>query len=438
MFITKKYLSRRKVLRGLGTSVALPFLDAMVPAATAIAQTAAAPRPLMGYFYLPHGAIMSDWTPDAAGSDFDLKPILKPFEAYRDYLTIVSGLDNKPAQSSAVHAITPGTWLTCAAPRRSHAPSVGISADQIAANYIGQDTPLPSIEVATEEKGGASACDGTYGCTIGTTISFSSATTPLPMEYNPKKFLTKLFGEGDTDEERSMIANDYKSLLDMVADETNSLKKSLGASDKAMLDNYLTSVREIERRVEKLENQDMSQYEMPEMPVGIPNFDEHIELMLDMITLAYQAGMTRVVSFMLAAEVSQQAYPHIGIPDAFHPLSHHNNNPVSLQKLSQLQTWHSDVLAKFVGKLKDIPDGENSLLDNAILTYGSNMSNSNAHNNFPLPMAVIGKGAGTIKGNQHLKVADHTPIANLHLTLLQRAGIPIESPGDSNGTFAEV
>jgi hypothetical protein len=438
MFITRKHLSRRTVLRGAGATVALPFLEAMVPAATALAQTAAAPRPLMGYFYLPHGAIMSDWTPDKAGVDFELKPILKPFEPVRDYLTIVSGLDNKPAQSSAVHAITPGTWLTCAPPRRSHAPYVGISADQVAASHISQDTPLPSIEVATEEKGGASACDGTYGCTVGTTISFSSPSTPLPMEYNPKKFLTKLFGEGSTESERAMIASDYKSLLDMVAGEANTLKKSLGASDRAMLDNYLTSVREIERRVSNLQNRDMSQFDLPDMPVGIPAFDEHLRLMLDMITLAYQGGMTRVVSFMLAAEVSQQAYPHIGIPDAFHPLSHHNNSAASIAKLSKLQTWHSQVLADFAGRLKDIPDGENSLLDNAIFLYGSNMSNSNAHNNFPLPSAVIGKGAGTIRGNQHLVYADHTPIANLHLTLLQRAGVPVESHGDSTGTFAEV
>jgi hypothetical protein len=438
MFLTKKYLSRRHLLRAAGTSIALPFLDAMVPAATALAQTAAAPRPRMGFFYLPHGAIMRDWTPDIIGSDFELKPILKPFEPFKDKLTIVSGLGNKPAVSSAVHAITPGTWLSCAPPRRSHAPFGGVTADQVAAKHIGQDTALPSIEVATEEKGGSAACDGTYGCSFGNTIAFSSATTPLPMEYSPKKFFAKLFGEGSNDTERAMIADDYQSLLDMVASEAGTLKKSLGASDRAMLDNYLDSVREIERRVQNLESRDLSIYELPELPAGIPNFDERINLMFDMIALAYQANMTRVVSFMMAAEVSNQAYNHIGIPDAFHPLSHHNNTPASLDKLSKLQTWHSEVIARFASKLATIPDGENTLLENSILLYGSNMSNSNAHDHFPLPSVVLGRGAGTIKGGQHLKYDDHTPLSNLLLTLLQRAGVPVEQHGDSTGIFADV
>ncbi|MGA0804903.1 MAG: DUF1552 domain-containing protein [Pseudohongiellaceae bacterium] len=438
MFITRKHLSRRHLLRAAGTSIALPFLDAMVPAATALAQTAAAPKPRMGFFYLPHGAIMRDWTPDAVGKDFELKSILRPFEPFRDQLTIVSGLGNKPAVSSAVHAITPGTWLSCAPPRRSHAPFGGITADQVAAQYIGQDTALPSIEVATEEKGGSAACDGTYGCSFGNTIAFSSATTPLPMEYSPKKFFAKLFGEGRNDAERAMIADDYQSLLDMVASEANTLKKSLGASDRAMLDNYLDSVREIERRVQNLESRDLSVYELPELPAGIPNFDERISLMFDMIALAYQANMTRVVSFMMAAEVSNQAYNHIGIPDAFHPLSHHNNAAASLDKLSKLQTWHSEVIARFLGKLQAIPDGENNLLENSIFLYGSNMSNSNNHDHFPLPSIVLGRGAGAIKGGQHLKYDDHTPLANLLLTLLQRAGVPVEQHGDSTGTFAEV
>ena len=438
MFITKKHLARRTVLRGLGTSIALPFLDAMVPAATALAQTAAAPKPRMGFFYLPHGAVMKNFTPEQTGSDFALSPILQPFEPFRQYLTVVSGLDNKSARSGAVHAITPGTWLSCVPPRRSNAPFGGITADQIAAQYIGQDTAMPSLEVATEEKGGSSACDGTYGCSFGNTISFSSPTSPLPMEYSTKKFLAKLFGEGSSDQERAMISNDYKSMLDMVRDETSVLKRSLGASDQLMLDGYLDSVREIERRVHNVETRDMSQFELPEMPVGIPNFDEHINLMFDMIALAYQANMTRVVSFMMAAEVSSQAYTHIGIPDAFHPLSHHNNNPANLAKLTQLQTWHSSVIARFLGKLATMPDGENTILDNSIFLYGGNMSNSNNHDHYPLPTVVLGGGAGTIRGNQHLSFDNQEPLANLLLTLLQRAGIPIEQHGDSTGPMAAI
>ena len=438
MFITKKHLSRRTVLRGLGTSIALPFLDAMVPAATAIAQTAAAPKPRMGFFYIPHGAIMRDWTPDTTGSDFDFKPILKPFEPFRDMVTVVSGLDNKPAQSSAVHAITPGTWLTCTPPRRTDAPYVGISADQVAVQHIGQDTAIPSIEVSTEDKGGASACDGTYGCTVGTTISFSNPTTPLPMEFSVKKFFAKLFGEGRTDAERAGIANDYLSLLDMVSEETSSLKKGLGAADRAMLDNYLTSVREIERRVHKLEDRDLSIYELPDIPVGIPDFEERTKLMFDMIALAYQSNMTRIITFMLAAEVSQQAYNHIGVPDAFHPLSHHNNNPDAINRLARIQTWHSQTIADFMAKLAELPDGENTILENSIFLYGSNMSNSNSHNNFPLPSVVLGRGAGAFKGNRHLVYQDHTPIANLLLTLLQGSGVAVDSHGDSTGIFSEL
>lgn len=438
MFITKKHLSRRHVLRGLGTAIALPFLDAMVPAATAIAQTAAAPKPRMGFFYLPHGAIMRDWTPDTVGADFDFKPILKPFEPFRQHVTVVSGLDNKPARSSAVHAITPGTWLSCTPPRRSNAPFMAATCDQVAAQHIGQDTAFPSIEVAAEEKGGSAACDGTYGCSFGNTISFSSPTSPLPMEYSTKKFFAKLFGEGTNDSERALIADDYKSLLDMVRGEANDLKRSLGAGDQARLDAYLDSVREIERRVRNNESRDLSIYELPEIPVGIPDFDEQIRLQFDMIALAFQANMTRVVSFMMAAEVSNQAYPHIGIPDAFHPLSHHNNAEASLVKLSQLQTWHSQMMADFIGKLAELPDGENSVLDNSIFLYGSNMSNSNAHDHYPLPTVVLGRGAGTIKGNQHLKFDNQEPIANLQLTLLQRAGIAIEQHGDSTGTFEAV
>ncbi len=438
MFITKKHLSRRTVLRGLGTSIALPFLDAMVPAATAIAKTAAAPKPRMGYFYLPHGAVMKDLTPTIVGKDFEFTPILKGFEPYRKYVTVVSGLDNKSARSGAVHAITPGTWLSCVAPRRSNAPFGGITADQVAAKHIGQSTAMPSLEVATEEKGGSSACDGTYGCSFGNTISFSSPTSPLPMEYSTKKFFAKLFGEGRSDQERARIAGDYKSLLDMVKEETGSLKKSLGAADQVILDGYLDSVHEIERRVHNVETRDLSMYELPNIPVGIANFDEHINLMFDMIALSYQADMTRVVSFMMAAEVSAQAYTHIGIPDAFHPLSHHNNNATNLSKLAKLQGWHVDVFARFMGKLAKMQEGDNTILDNSIFLYGGNMSNSNNHDHYPLPTVVLGGGAGKIKGNQHLKFDNQEPLANLHLTLLQRAGVPVESHGDSTGTFEAV
>ena len=448
MFITKKHLSRRTLLRAGGASIGLPLLSAMVPAATALAQTAAAARPRMGFFYLPHGAVMNNsslgaemnrWTPDIEGRDFDLKPILEPFAPVKDYLTVVSGLGNKPAESSAVHAIVPATWLSCEHPRQSHAPYAAVTIDQIAAKHIGQDTPLPSLEVATEEEGGGAACDGTYGCSYGRTISFRTPTTPMPMEFDPRKAFEKIFGRGNNAEQRKEVSDDYKSLLDMVSAEANDLRRKLGAEDRTLVDDYLDSVREIERRVVLLEQRDLSSIDLPDVPVARPDFDALLRLMFDLITAAFQANMTRITSFMMAAEVSNQPYTHVGIPDAFHPLSHHNENKGSMEKLVVVQRYHTQVFVEFLQKLAEIPDGDGgSVLDNSIFLYGSNMSNSNSHNNFPLPTLVLGGGAGSIKGHQHLRYPDRTPLANLLLTLLVRAGVPVDSVGDSTGELSEV
>ncbi len=438
MYIRKKHLSRRTMLQGVGAAVSLPFLEAMVPAGTALAQTAAAPKPRMGYFYLPHGAIMDRWTPETAGRDYVMPEILSPMERHRAYLTVVSNLDNKSAVSSAVHAITPGTWLSCAPPRRSHAPYVGTTADQVAAAHIGQDTKQPSVEAAIEARGGDSACDGTYGCSVGNTISFRNPTTPLPMEYSPRKFFATLFGRGATKDERDEIAEDFRSVLDMIGGEAKTLKRDLGAQDRVVLDNYLDSVREIERRVAMVEQEDLTQYDLPDLPTGVPDFDQRLNLMFDMIAIGYQANVTRVATMMMAAEVSNTAYTHIDIADAFHPLSHHQNKRPNMDKLVILQRYHMQRFAEFLDKLAEMPDGEGSVLDNAIFLYGGNMSNSNAHDHYPLPITVVGKGAGTIKGGQHLVYPERTPLANLHLTLLQKAGVPIESFGDSDGVLSEV
>jgi hypothetical protein len=448
MFITKKHLSRRTLLRGGTAAIGLPLLSAMVPAATALAQTAAKPAPRMGFFYLPHGAIMNNtrfgaemnrWTPDTAGRDFDLKPILAPFAPLKDYLTVVSGLGNKPAESSAVHAIVPATWLSCEHPRQSHAPFAGVTIDQIAARHIGQDTPLPSLEVATEEEGGGAACDGTYGCAYGRTISFRTPTTPLPMEYEPRKAFEKIFGRGKSDAERRAVSGDYQSLLDMVLDEATALKGTLGGEDRALVDDYLDSVREIERRLELLGQRDLTKIDLPDVPVARPNFDDLIRLQFDLIVAAFQANMTRITSFMMAAEVSNQSYAHVGVPDAFHPVSHHADNKASMEKLVLIQRYHTQVFADFLTKLSKIPDGDaGSILDNSIFLYGSNMSNSNQHNQFPLPTLVLGHGGGTIAGNQHLVYPDRTPLANLLFTLLVRAGVPVDKIGDSTAELTEV
>ncbi len=447
MFITKKHLSRRTLLKGGTAAIGLPLLSAMVPAATALAQTAAAPKPRMGFFYLPHGAIMNNtrfgeemnrWTPTKAGRDFDLKPILEPFAPLKKYMTVVSGLGNKPGESSAVHAIVPATWLSCEHPRQSHAPYGGVTIDQLAARHIGQDTPLPSLELATEEEGGGAACDGTYGCSYGRTISFRTPTTPLPMEFEPRRAFEKIFGRGKSDSERRAGSGDDKSLLDRVLAEASALKGPLGGEDRALVDDYLDSVREIERRLELMGQRDLTKIDLPDVPVARPSFDDLIRLQFDLIVAAFQANMTRIASFMMAAEVSNQSYAHVGVPDAFHPVSHHADNKASMEKLVLIQRYHTQVFADFMTKLSKIPDGEGSVLDNSIFLYGSNMSNSNQHNQFPLPTLVFGGGAGAIKGNQHLVYPDRTPLANLLFTLLLRAGVPTDKIGDSTGELAEV
>jgi hypothetical protein len=442
MFITKKHVSRRTFLRAGGATVGLPFLTAMVPAATALAQTAAAPQPRMGFFYLPHGAIMDNtrygqevngWTPEIEGRDFDFKRILEPLEPFRKYLTVVSGLENAQAYGP-VHAITPSTWLSCVKPKGQHAPYAAVTIDQMAAQHIGQETPLPSLELATEEAGGSSACDGTYGCAYGKTISFRTPTTPLPMEYDPRRAFERIFGRGRDEAERHRISADYVSVLDMVSKEAAALKRNLGGDDRQTLDDYLESVREIERRVELLEQRDLTKLALPEIPVALPTVDQHLQLMFDMIAAAFQANMTRVVTFMMAAEVSNQPYPHLGISDAFHPLSHHAENRADIEQLLTLQRWHSEAFATFLGKLAAMPDGDaGSVLDNSLFLYGSNMSNSNNHDHAPLPTLLVGTRGGRIKGNNHVRYPDRTRLANLLVTLLDRVDVPVEQVGDSTG-----
>jgi hypothetical protein len=440
MFVTKKHLPRRTFLHGMGATIALPLLDAMIPARTALAATAAKPMPRMMFVYFPHGAIMDDWTPKTEGKSFELGRILEPLVPFKHQLTVVSGLENRHA-NGPVHSITPGTWLSGVSPRVSHDPYGGVTADQIAAQHISQDTPLPSIEVSTEETKsiGAGVCDRDYGCSYGATISFRTPSTPLPMEFNPRKLFNKLFGQGDTPEERALLSQEYASILDLVATEAADLQKRLGPADRTMLGDYLETVREIERRVQKMEERDLSSLDLPQVPVGIPNsFDEHLNLMFDMVALAYQANVTRVVSFMMAAEVSNMTYNHLGVPDAFHPLSHHQNNPGRIDKLIRIQNYHTKVFARFVQKLADLPDGDGSMLDHSLILYGSNMSNSNAHDHFPLPSAVIGGGCGKLVGGQHLRYPDRTPVSNLLLTMLDRADVPVDAIGDSTGELAEV
>jgi hypothetical protein len=440
MFITKKHLSRRTLLRGLGASVSLPLLDAMVPAGVALAQTAAARKPRLGFFYFPHGAVMEKWTPAATGREFQLNEINQALTPFKDQLTVLSNLGNRPGESRAVHALVPATWLSCVHPRETLEPYMAPTADQIAAQHIGQETPWPSLETATAQgQGTGSACERGYGCTYTGTLSFANATTPLPVESNPRQLFLRLFGQGDTASERRFLTEQTGSILDMIQGEMAALNRKLGPRDRSTLDDYIASVREIERRLQISAQGDLATLKLPEVPGATSeNFDEHLRLMFDLILLAYQGNLTRVQSFMLAPEVSEMTYNHIGIPDAFHAISHHANDPAKKERLAKIQKYHVDVFADFLAKMRALPDGDGNMLENSMLLFGSNMSNSNAHNQFPLPTSIVGRGGGKLRGGQHIDFGTRTPLANVHLTLLQRAGVPLASFGDSTGEIAEI
>jgi hypothetical protein len=426
MFITKKHLSRRHVLRGAGASIALPFLDAMVPAASA----QAAPKLRLGFVYVPHGAIQESWTPAMTGRDFEMSPILAPLADFRSYMTVVSGLRNKPGESPDPHAIKACCWLRCVAPEGTANPDDGVSVDQMIARTLGTGTPFPSLEVSTVEGGSGS---------FSSTIAFKTPTQPLPMEANPRKLYYRLFGQGDTNDERAAIARETGSLLDFVLGDASSLNKTLGASDRIMMGEYLDSIREIEMQLQKLQEQDLSQVEIPDAPVGTPGtFPAHVDLMYSLMALAYQADLTRIMTFMSDREVSMRTFTHIGISDAFHPLSHHQNDPAKLERLTRVQAWYMSGFAKFVKTLSEMPDGDGSVLDHSLLMYGSGMANSNLHNCDPVPAVLVGKANGALQGGQHLAYGKDTPLANLMLTVLHKAGVEADRFGDSSGILTEV
>src|SRR5689334_5342284 len=367
MFITKKHLHRRTFLKGLGVTMALPLLDAMVPASTALSQTAAAPTLRAGFIYIPHGAVMTHWTPEKTGTDFDFTPILKALEPYRKQLTIVSGLENKAAIAPPVHALSPGTWLSGVAPRKRQDPWGGKTIDQMIAEKIGQDTPFPSLEVGIEARGGGGSCDRDYGCSYSGTISFRTPNQPLPVETNPRKLFQRLFGQGDTPQERKLISKQYSSVLDLVSQEAADLQRSLGSSDKVVLNDYLETVREIERRVQKMEARDLSKLELPPAPAGVPaNPDDALKLMFDLVTLAYQGNLTRVFSLMMAGEVSGLTYNVVGVSDAYHYISHFASDKTKIDKCQKIQTYYSTIVARFLAKLKSLPDGDGNMLDHAL------------------------------------------------------------------------
>ncbi|MBV9503714.1 MAG: DUF1552 domain-containing protein [Acidobacteriia bacterium] len=433
-FVSGKSLSRRTLLRGAGAALALPLLDGMVPAFAAPPKA----KQRLGFVYVPHGMIMERFTPAEAGSGFALSPILQPLEPFRRQIVVVSGLEHKTADNAAVHSLSPPTWLSGVRPaERSGDIRAGITADQIAAEHIGQDTSFPSLELATEDHSNLiGACDGGFSCTYINTLSWKTPTTPLPMEINPRVVFERFFGEGGTVMERKARVEQDRSILDGVAHQANRLKLRLGPTDRETLDGYLDNVREVERRIQKAENSAGLRTEA-EAPLGIPEtFEDHVKLMFDLQVLAFQADLTRICTFMLARELSQRTYPQIGSPDPHHSVSHHQNEPGKIEALVRIQTYHMKLFSYYLDRLRNTPDGEGSLLDHALILYGGNMSNSNLHNHFPLPVLLAGGGAGALTGDRHLKCPDHTPMTNLLVSVLRKLDVGVERIGDSTGTLA--
>ncbi len=443
MFITKKSLPRRTFLRGMGATLALPLLDSMIPARTLLAQTAAKPLPRLGFVYVPHGAIMDKWTPAAVGAGFEYTPILKPLEPFRDYVNVVSGLGHKAADTTAVHSLSPTTWLSGVRPKATQGVDAfaGVTADQIAAQSIGQDNGLPSMELATEDHSGLiGSCDRDYGCIYMNTLSWRTPETPLPMEINPRKVFERMFGQGGSPSERLARIQEDRSILDAITKEASALQLQLGPSDRQTMNQYLENVREIERRIQRAEkSQGDADLQLPARPAGVPfDFEEHVALMYELMALSYQANITRVITFMVSREVSNRTYTQVGVTDGHHAISHHQNRAEKMAKNVLIQTFNVNQFKGFLEKLKSMPDGDGSLLDHTLLLYGSNMSNSNAHDHYPLPNLVVGGAAGKMKGGRHLKYEDHTPMTNLLVTMLDKVGVKQESLGDSTGTLENL
>ncbi len=443
MFISKKHLSRRTFLQAAGATMALPLLDSMIPAMTAQPLTAAGATSRLGFVYLPHGAIMDRWTPKTEGTGFEFPSIIQPLEKFRDRINIISGTHHQAADSSAVHSLSPTTWLSGIRPKATQGTDAfaGVTADQFAAQQIGQDTLLPSLELGTEDHSGLiGSCDRDYGCIYMNTISWRTATTPMPMEINPRKVFERMFGRGGSTSERIAQGQEDRSILDLFTKQAADLQKKLGSSDRAAINDYMESVREVERRVQRMSMDGATtDVQIPTAPTGIPySYEEHVMMMYDLMMLAYQANVTKVVSYMLAREISNRTYPQVGVSDGHHAISHHSNQAAKMDKCAKIQTYHTTLFSRFLDKMASTKDGDGSLLDHTILVFGSNMSNSNAHNHFPLPNLVVGGGSGTLKGGRHIKVADHTPMTNMLLTVLNKANVKMDKLGDSTGVIGDL
>ncbi len=434
MFITRKSLPRRTVLRGLGSVVALPFLESMVPAMKAHAQTAAQPPLRFGAVYVPNGCPIPYWMPPGAAGELTITPILKPLEPFRDQLTVVGNLSRAGGAAVTDHAVSSAGWLTGAVAKQTEAEDirVGVSIDQVLAKHIGQDTPFPSLEYATEDFAGyIGGCVPGYSCTYMNTISWASETGPLPMEINPRVAFERLFGRAGSLEGRLRRMQQDRSILDSVADEARALQRGVSAPDRGRLDDYLENVREIERRIQRTEARNSTEITALTAPVGIPeSFEEHMKMMFDLLAIAYQADLTRVFTFMTGREASQRTYPGLGMSQTHHDTSHHAQQPKNMEQHAKVNTYFTQLFASFLETLRAAPEGDGSVLDHSLIFYGTGMSDGQAHNSYPLPFAAVG-GAGGRRGNRYIVAGEWTPVANVWLGVADRFGLPMTSFGES-------
>jgi len=445
MIITKMSLPRRTFLRGVGATLALPLLDAMVPALRATSKTAANPVQRLGFVYFPNGANMPAWKPTTAGTSFGFSPSLSPLAPLREYVTVLTGLDQLVADGrgdgGGDHPRSPAAWLSAVHPKRREGADVesGLTLDQLVAAEVGGETPLSSLEVALEPGDLAGRCGANgYSCIYSCTISWRTPTAPLPMEINPRHVFERMFGEGTTGAERLAIVRRNKSLLDSVMQDLSALRKKVGDADNRRVSEYLDSIRDVERRIQRSEQQSLAGLDLPARPAGVPDtFEEHCRMMYDLQALAFQADITRVTTFMLGREVSQRTFPSLGVPDAHHPLSHHQDDPEKQAKVAKIDQHYASLFTEYLEKLRSTPDGDGNLLDNSMILYGGGISDADRHLHSDLPLVLAGHGAGHLKGGRHLAF-DSVSMGNLLVSLAGKMGVPVESIGESTGSLDEL
>lgn len=447
MIVTKKSLDRRTILRGLGATVALPLLDAMVPALSAATQTAASPVPRLGFFYAPNGMFLPNFHPAGdGGKNFLLTPILQPMEAYRDQMVVLSGLSNygvvSPNEGGGVHTRAHGGWLNGVLPKRTEGADLraGKTIDQYAADTLGAETSLRSLELTTEDNYQVGNCENGYSCAYLNSTSWRTATTPLPHERDPRVVFQRMFGDGGSVEARLQQMRTDRSILDSVTESIGRLERRLGLADRVMVDDYLDAVRDVEQRIQRAERSNATT-PLPDFaqPAGVPeNYDEHVRLLFDLLVLGYQADVTRVSCMQLARELSGRTYPDVGVPEGHHTVSHHQLDPHNIEQYTKINIHQMTLFSEFIEKMRNTPDGDGTLLDHSIMLYGTGMGDGDHHTPYNLPITLVGGGCGTLEGGRHLKYALHTPFMNLGVSLLEKVGVQVDQISDSTGTLSNL